>query len=77
MDLYQADLDHVVRAVILAADTAVLERSAETRASQTRAAVSAAIRCAVENGFLAMNPRSEWPEYVSLTPPYRRTDDRP
>ena len=66
----QETLDRLVHCVILAADRAAIATPG-TRAKQTRAALTEALKCAISNGLITVTPPGDWPDYIVVDPPYR------
>lgn len=65
-------IDKIYRAVRLAADTAAIEAGnrGETQAEIVAAGAKAAIECALGNGILNAVNENEWPEWITVDPPY-------
>lgn len=63
-------LDRLVSLVALDADLAWLSAPREVPAAdRMRAALRAALQCAVNNRLVALVPEDEWPEHVVSTTP--------
>lgn len=66
-----SDRDDIIQIAVMAADDAILVRGPyPTRATETRAAVAAAVDCLLANGLIEVKPRSEWPDSYVVTPPW-------
>jgi hypothetical protein len=63
-------MEDLLRNMMIPAQTAAINAAGGTGAEMTRAAVRAAVECALGNGLITVVPPEQWPAYVSLDPPY-------
>lgn len=67
IDTTQKAFDHMVRMSCFVADDAVIKLPVNaTGAVRTRTAVAAALRSLLDNGLIAMTPRTDWPEWYTI-----------
>lgn len=69
-----SETEKVYRCVSTAADIAAIENRSKTNAEMVRAAVTAALECAVGNGLITVVPEEDWPRFIVSSPPYQRKD---
>ena len=73
----QSPLDRLLHMCMFAADRAAIEASRDPQTTphmMTTAAVRAALELAVGNRLITITPLDDWPTYVSLDPPFTRSD---
>jgi hypothetical protein len=69
----RGELDDVLRAAKMAADSAFIDHRDGTNSDRVRVALRAAFECAIGNGLIQITDQAGWPPYLSIDPPYTIT----
>jgi hypothetical protein len=67
-------IKRIVCETAFVADVAWIASEEATTAGKVRVAIDTVVRWVLGNGLMQLVPPSDWPEYLSLNPPYNPRD---